>query len=291
MKERQYQSPGGLFIDKFGVPRDSDDVVRYADFLRQEAGLSDQPPVDLTKIFGHFGIRSRPAPLVDQQGLSDGLLGFMLIKDGDPAVRRRFSQAHELIEFLFHEFKTLPEWGRSYYSTHPLAKEKLCQRGAAKLLMPSSSFAPIMLEQGVSLESASVLAGMYETSLLATLNHMLTESKDNFLLVVWRYGLKPKQAVQQQAGLFGDSPVALPQKKLRIWWPPVTSAGANNGFIPLHQSVHDGSVIVKAYETGQLHYGKERFQLKGIQGDYQVQAKRITIGDEVCVLSLLQCSD
>lgn len=288
MKERQYQNPGRLFIDRFEIPKDEEAIIRYADFLREEAGLSDQPPIDLTKIFDHFGIQSHPASLVDQQGLSDGLLGFMLIKDDDPAARRRFSQAHELIEFLFHEYRTLPEWGRSYYSTHLPAKERLCQRGAAMLLMPSSSFVPIMLEQGVSLESASVLAGMYETSLLATLNRMLTASKDKLLLVVWRYGLKPKQAVQQQAGLFGDGLVASPQKKLRIWWPPVTSAGANNGFIPLHQSVHDGSVIVKAYETGQLHYGKERFQLKGIQGYYQVQAKRITVGNEACVLSLLQ---
>lgn len=105
MQKLPYQNPGKLFIERFGVPRDIDDVVRYADFLRQEAGVGDRPPIDLTKISSRFGIKSQQAPLVDQQGTSDGLWGFMLIKEDDPATRQRFSEAHELIEFLFHQIK------------------------------------------------------------------------------------------------------------------------------------------------------------------------------------------
>lgn len=287
MQKFSYQNPGRLFIEKFGVPRDVDDIVRYADFLRQAAGVSDQPPIDLKKIFDRFGIKSHQAPLVDQQGTSDGVLGFMLIKEDDPLMRQRFSEAHELIEFLFHEYKNLPEWQQSYYARHSTTKEKLCQIGAAALLMPQSSFVPAMRDNKFSFEYASTLASIYETSLLATLYRMLAECEDERLLVIWRLALKPTQEIiQAQPSLFGDSMRVLPQKKLRIWW-PVTSAGANDGFIPAHQSIHDDSIIARVYETGQLQNGSERFQLKGIHGRYDVEAKKVNIGDEICVLSLL----
>lgn len=288
MQQLPYQNPGKLFIERFGVPRDIDDVVRYADFLRQEAGVGDRPPIDLTKISSRFGIKSQQAPLVDQQGTSDGLWGFMLIKEDDPATRQRFSEAHELIEFLFHQYKSLPEWRQSYYATHNTTKEKLCQKGAAALLMPRSSFVPAMLGNEFSFEWASNLAGVYETSLLATLYRMLAESKDERLLVIWRFALKPTQEVNQgqQPSLFGHNLRVGPQKKLRIWW-SVASVDGNSVFIPPHQSIHDGSVIVEAYETGELQNSSEHLQLKGIYGRYHIQAKRVSIGDEICVLSLM----
>ena len=153
--------------------------------------------------------------------------------------------------------------------------------------MPRESFVPTMLARGVSFESASDLAGIYETSLLATLYRILAECRDERLLVIWRFALKPTQEMNQaQPSLFGADLLARPQKKLRIWW-PVTSVAANNGFIPPHQSIHDDSIIARAYETGQFQKGRERFQLKGINGRYNVEAKKVNIGDEVCVLSLL----
>ncbi len=287
MQKFPYQNPGRLFIEKFGIPRDVDDIIRYADFLRREAGVSNQPPIDLMKIFGRFGIKSHQVLLVEQQGTSDGLLGFMLIKEDDPATRQRFSEAHELIEFLFHQYKNMPEWRQSYYATHNTTKEKLCQKGAAGLLMPQESFVPAMLEHGVSFESASDLAGIFKTSLLATLYRILAECGDERLLVIWRFALKPTQEVNQaQPSLFGNDISLLPQKKLRIWW-SVTSARTNNEFIPPHQSIHDDSIIVKAYETGQFQKGSERFQLKGIYGRYNVEAKKVNVGEQMCILSLL----
>lgn len=287
MPKVSYENPGKLFIEKFGVPQDVDDVIRYTDFLRKEAGVSDQPPVDLTKIYSCFGIKSHQAPLVDQQGMSDGFRGFMLIKEDDPYTRQRFSEAHELIEFLFHQYKDLPEWRCSYYATHHTTKERLCQKGAAALLMPQSSFVPAMLAKEFSFECASDLASSYETSLLATLYRMLSECVEERLLVIWRFALKPTQEVNlAQPSLFGGDLKMMPQKRLRIWW-TVVSAGVNNKFIPEHQSIPDDSIIATAYETGLLQNGVEYFHLKGIHGRYNVEAKRVNIGNEICVFSLL----
>lgn len=287
MQNVPYQNPGQLFIKKFGVPHTIDDVISYADFLREAAGLSDQPPIDLTRIFDYFGIKSRQAPLVDQQGTSDGRLGFMLIKDDDPATRQRFSEAHELIEFLFHHYKNLPEWGHSYFATHNTTKEKLCQKGASALLMPRSSFVPAMLKNEFSFEGASNLAGIYETSLLATLYRMLAECENERLLVVWRLALKPTQEMNEaQPSLFENNLNVLPQKKLRIWW-AVNSAEASNEFIPAHQSIPNDSIIASVFETGHLQKGSELLRLRGVYGRYNIEAKKVNIADETCVLSLL----
>lgn len=287
MPKSSYENPGKLFIEKFGVPHDIDDVIRYTDFLRKEAGVSDQPPVDLTKIYRRFGIKSQQAPLVEQQGVSDGVFGFMLIKEDDPCTRQRFSEAHELVEFLFHQYKGLPEWHHSYYATHHTTKEKLCRKGAAALLMPQGSFVPAMQEKGFSFESASNLASLYETSLLATIYRMLSECEKECLLLIWRFALKRTQEVSlAQPSLFGDSWKMMPQKKLRIWW-PVVSAGVNKVFIPANQSIPDDSIIVTAYKNGKLQNGVEYFNLQGINGRYNVEAKRVNIGDEMCVFSLL----
>jgi len=40
-------------------------------------------------------------------------------------------------------------------------------------------------------------------------------------------------------------------------------------------------------ESRGLLSGSERFRLKGIGGRYRIEAKRVYMGDEMCVLSLL----
>lgn len=286
MKKRPYENPGKLFIDKYGLPHDIDDILKYTDFLYQQSKLNDQPPIDLTKIFNHFGISNHQGALNEQQGLSDGNLGFTLVKEDDPITRQRFSEAHELIEFLFHEYKNLPEWERSYYSTHHSTKEMLCQKGASALLMPRSSFAPHVLNMGVSLQSASILAKLYETSLLATLYRMLDVCVGEYLLVIWKYTLRPSQENScSQPSLFGDAISFLPEKKLRIWW-VVKSSTESKNYIPSNQSVNKDSVIVRAFETGELQQAEEFFQMRGISGKYEIEAKRVNIGDELCILSL-----
>ncbi len=99
--------PGHLFIREHGPFRNEDDIVSYADFLRTMAGLTDQPPIDLTQIHQRFGIPAPLlAPLQDQQGLLfDSETGIMLIKEDDPITRQRFTNAHELMEMCVKRTK------------------------------------------------------------------------------------------------------------------------------------------------------------------------------------------
>ena len=54
------QHPGRVFINRYGLMQVDEHVLRYADFLREEAGLDDTPPIDLARIRNHFGL---PSPI------------------------------------------------------------------------------------------------------------------------------------------------------------------------------------------------------------------------------------
>jgi len=286
-----FRHPGRAFLERYGSPHTVEDVLRYADFLRAEAGVDDQPPVDLSLIFQHFGITSHRVPLPEQQGLLfDSESGIILIKQDDPVARQRFTEAHELIEFLFEVQEEAPGWSGPWRRFAGHLKEQLCEQGAAALLMPQVSFVPLVRKLGVSMETGSWLANLYQTSFLATLFQMVRLGPGAHALVIWRYALKPTQVERlpaaEQMSLFGSDFVTLPQEELRVWWATSTQ-GLTTGFIPKHKSVPRDSLIFHAYETGLPQNGIEHVNLGKVHGRCLVEARPVTIGDECCVLSLL----
>ncbi len=284
--------PGRIFIARHGPVRHEQDVVLYADFLRKECGLGDTPPIALSRLHKHFGL---PPPLLaslpGQQGaLVDGDSGLILLDEDDPAVRQRFTNAHELMELLFAAHDVLPpddHWRRRFGEQE---KERLCELGAAHLLMPVSSLLPSLGEIGISLESGSRLAAIYETSFLATLFHMTTLGPGAHILALWRRCLKPVQErmlpSELQPSLFGDEYDLTPPKKLRVWW-STTTDGQKQHFLPKHKSVLDESLIERAYETNVVLSGADIVDFGRVAVRCVVEAKRVTVGGEVCIVSLI----
>lgn len=273
----QYRHPGEAFLSRYGRLQSEDDVSRYVEFLRQESGLSDQPPIDLTCIYHYFGMPTPlRAPLDEQQGiLVDSATGIILIKEDDPIVRQRFTEGHELMELLFDAqaqtrlTSALPNWSEP-------RKEQLCDQGAADLLMPESSFASYVNQLGISLATGRTLAHLYQTSLLATLIRMIQLGSGSHALVMWHRALKQDEANRERP---------LP-KKLRIWWRTRTK-GWMGGFIPKNKSIGSKSLIFLAQSTGRSQTGNERIDLGWGVVDCQVEAMAMQIGDKSCVLSLL----
>jgi len=276
-----YRHPGEAFLSGYGALRSEEDVFGYVEFLRCESGLSDRPPIDLECIYRHFGIPTPlRATLDEQQGiLVDSRTGIILIKENDPIVRQRFTEGHELMELLFDAHEQvrigsfLPNWSGQH-------KERLCDRGAADLLMPQSSFLPRLKEVGISLSAGRVLATLYQTSLLATLVRMIQQGSGNYALVMWHCALKPREV----RGL--SATVSQPQKKLRVWWRTQTSDWTG-GFIPKDKSIPHDSLISYAYVSGQPYSGMETIHLGWGLIDCHVEAMPIQMGDKYCVLSLL----
>ncbi len=275
-----YRHPGQAFLSQQGKLQSEGDVLRYVEFLRREASLSDEPPIDLHRIYQHFAMPTPlRAPLDEQQGiLVDSSTGIILIKETDPIVRQRFTEGHELMELLFDANEQarvgsyLPKWSEQ-------KKERLCDQGAAELLMPATSFSPRSRELGLSLATGRSLAQLYQTSLLATLVRMIQLGTGNCALVVWHTALKPTEKRQPTGRVE-------PPKKLRVWW-RIHTRDWSGGFIPRDKSVPSNSLIAQVKTSGQARDGAETLHLGWGCISCQVEATPIQIGDKSCVLSLL----
>ena len=182
-----YQHPGYGFLHQFGSLQSEADVYHYVDFLRRSAGLENSLPVNLDRIFTHFGM---PIPLrvalEDQQGiLLDSDRGVILIREGDPIERQRFTEGHELMELLFDaQDGVTAELQLQPWDT--VRKERLCDAGAAELLMPQSQFQPHLRHLGTSLGTGRSLCRLYKTSLMATLIRMVQLTRGEHALIFWK---------------------------------------------------------------------------------------------------------
>jgi hypothetical protein len=283
--------PGRMFIERYGLVQSRDDVLRYANFLRREAGIGDEPPVNLAPIFEHFGMPPpRCVALPGQQAILLDEIGLVLVNEDDPEARQRFSQAHELIERLFAAHYDALNQGRSGAHFREPYKESLCDQAAAHLLLPLSSFLPRVDVVGVGLEAASQLATEYQTSWLATLFRMVRHGPGAHVLVVWQHTLKPVQERNlpsaEQLPLLPVELIPMPEKEMRVWWSTGNHARPEL-FVPPHKSVPRDSLIFRAFDTGVCQNGEEFVNLGRIKGTCGVEAKRVTIGDKKAVISLL----
>lgn len=275
-----YRHPGHAFIEHHGPLQTEADVDRYGNFLRQSAQLDDDcPPVSLERIYTSFGIPiPRQAPLQDQQGiLVDGDRGLILIKEDDPLVRQRFTEGHELMELLFeahHQLETVQR-GEGLQAVDGY-KERLCDRGAAALLMPQHSFQARLKMLSMSLQTGRALAKDYQTSLVATLLRMVQLSSGAHGLVMWRLGWATEQAKAQ-----GSEP---PQ--LRPGW-QAFSAGWSAGRLAKADVAGPGSVVAIAPQLGQPLTGTEVVGFKGGERRCHLEVLPLRGGRQQCVLALV----
>ncbi|MEO0827377.1 MAG: hypothetical protein AAFY67_17340 [Cyanobacteria bacterium J06642_9] len=132
------------------------------------------------------------------------------------------TEGHELMELLFDAWEQVlagqsPDWQVE-------EKERWCDRGAAELLMPKSSFVPQLQTLGMSLQAGQTLAKLYTTSLMATLLHMIQHTVGSHALVMWH----PAHSRQELTHF--EAAKSLPPKELRVWWRSC-SPGWTGGFI------------------------------------------------------------
>jgi len=276
-----YQHPGRLFIKQYGVPISRESVLAYPQFLRSSAGLTESPPVDLSAIYRRFGM-AEPlrVPLVDQQGiLVDGSTGLILIKEDDAIARQRFTEGHELMELLFDAIEQAGQIERWDHDE----KERLCDQGAAELLMPRSQFTRDLQALDISLQSGRSLAKLYQTSLMSTLIHMMSHGSGSYALVLWHPAWRKKEAIAQQ-----QKPANRPQpkKKLRVRWRCCTQ-NWSGGFIPPNKSVSSDSLITQAHRIQQSQVGTEWLAICQLPIHCYVEALPIRTNAASYVLSLL----
>lgn len=280
-----YQHPGHAFLAHHGPLQREADVEAYVNFLLgsvglEAAGLESEPAVDLERIYARFEMPSpRRAPLTEQQGiLVDGDRGLILIKADDPLVRQRFTEGHELMELLFEA----QEQQRTGWQVKGDRKERLCDRGAASLLMPAASFGARLKNLGCSIGTAKKLAADYRMSLLATLVRMMQLGDGAHCLVVWRLGWATAAEKAQ-----GSEP---PQ--LRVWW-RIATADWSAGLPTINRVVDPQSVVQVAHNMDQFLTGTEGWRSSAQTSERRCswEALPMKVGKRRCVVSLLHDLD
>ncbi len=285
-----YQNPAKLFLANQNVVSLSD-VIKYTIFLRESAGINASPPVDLLKIYNHFGI---PHPKLVTLPGQEGATVFnsdkpqILIHQGDKLTRRRFTESHELIEFLIHE---LPGGFRSDWLKETIFgtnKERICLAGAANLLMPKESFLPETQRLGVSFETGKQLAELYQVSLIAALFRIADLFPGQAVVVFWRMKntkaeLKRK-IPDHQIRMFPDRPPDLAVPKLRVEW---AYGEYKNCFIPKNKSIPDNSSVYSAWKLERFTGGEELLPFgRGLKG--YLENLPLSIGGERRVLTFIR---
>lgn len=286
-----YSHPGKLFVKQFGPAESADDVQRFVRFLRAEAQVDLTPPIDLTRIFARFGIpQPRRIPLPNLQGmLVNPERGIILINQDDPETRQRFTEAHELMELLFSALHQGSGWAaREAGGFNHSTKERLCNEGAAELLMPRTAINARIAEQGLSYSTARLIATDFAVSVTAALVQMARVGPGCHAVVVWRRKNKPKemrsQISPQQTSLFGDVAHTLPPKKLRVEWSLSTPS---TPYIPPDKSIPDQSSIGLAWAEGVFVSGHDYLDLGGVQGTCMSENNPFEVEGERHVLSLI----
>jgi hypothetical protein len=287
-----FTNPGQAFIDLQGQIAEVDDVLRYAAYLRDQAGLTSAPPVDLHRIYSHFGIPlpiRRPLP--DLQGiLVNPHTGVIIVNSDDVPMRQRFTEAHELMEMLFACLKPGTGWAarRRVGPFRLQTKEKLCDAGAAELLMPNDSFGMSVRRLGVGYHAARQLAAFYQVSTTAALVQMVRLGPGCHAVVLWRMKNKPSEKRDAlgagQLPLLGMPERAPAAPKLRVEW-AITGPGAP--YIPKDKSVPADCSVHMAWESGTFTQGEDCLELGGKMGVFGCESQPFEVEGERCVLSLL----
>lgn len=287
----KYQNPAKLFLEHNQV-LDFTDILDYVYFLRNQSGLTENPPVNLNAIHKTFGIpfphkiamQKQYGALVEIEGVPQ-----IFLKKDDPYFRQRFSQAHELIELLFIELSDEFRFDGLRENIFGGKKENMCQKGAAHLLMPENSFQPKALELGLSFQAGVSISKIYEVSLTAALFRLVDQFPNSGAVILWKMKNKPsemkRRVPENQFAMPGFNSSAIAQTKLRVEW---AYGKFKNIYIPKDKSIPKESLVYQTWNTNNYSSGVEVFPFGKSNTSALVESIPVRIEKERFVLSLVR---
>lgn len=270
-------------------------VRHYALYLLRTANAFHLP-VDPRTVQRYFGLpEPTEALLPGQRGFLEGDELRIYLNADDPPTMRRFTFAHELMEKLFWALKEdeADTWvrGDALYETLMTQKERLCDIGAAELLMPLPLFQD-MVPRPLYLAWAWYLASELGLSLTSVVWRIFEATSTEGALVIWRYGYSPREEAQcaiPQLTLFDNLGESGPPKKMRVVWS--LASPSIDGFIPKHKSAPGESSIYQAYEEDMPTSGFDELDLRALRGRYFVESFPFNVRRERHVMSLIHQHD
>lgn len=293
--------PGYTFIQRYehGLPETKKELAQcvraYAHYLRRESGQADHLPVDMETIFNQFSLHAQPGAFktsaleIDGVNLAD--LGIIIYDSSDPFTRQRYTQAHELMESLVAALRgnQYPAFLDDYFEADK--KERLCNWGAALLLMPLQPFDNLVSQHGIGIAAAEKVSQFFQTSRFSTLWHMVNCYPRECGLIIWKRAYKPTELPRvpdaDQLALWDSDDQFGPGKKLRVQWVVFGPEIKRLIWVPKHKSIDDDSLIAQAEEGDVIKVGREHVDLGDLNGEFRMEAVPFVAGDETYVLSLV----
>jgi len=123
-------------------------------------------PLTLDRLAAGVGYRWREAPLAGRDGLLEPASKTILLAAGQPATRQRFTLAHEVMHHLIESDGDLLSDLHDVYEGRALevALERLCNLGAAEMLIPGEQVAREAAAAGPNPRLVWELAGRHGVS-------------------------------------------------------------------------------------------------------------------------------
>lgn len=267
------------------------DLLRhYAIFVLQSSDAY-RLPVPLNSIRSRFALPVHHGSLDSaQHGFTTDSLHIYLNADDLPTVQH-FTFAHEVMELLFLAVRegAADDWmSDDLFVAVQQEKERLCETGAADLLLPAPLFADLVSQQPFSLAWAKRIAARCGVSLTATVWRTLELGLANALFVVWRFTHSSAQYVPSAVGqtnFFGPPEVMDPPRKMRI--DRVLAPPGFDRYVPKQKSVEADTAVHRAYVESRATEGQDELDLGAVKGSFLVEAIPFLTNGERRVMSLI----
>jgi IrrE N-terminal-like domain len=268
-----------------------EDLVRgYAHYLLKEARVY-QLPIKLDVIRHHFNfpVHYQQLPPEERGCITDDLR--IYLNAGDRSTVQQFTLAHEFMEVLFFALKegAADDWmSDQLFEALQKRKERLCDAGAAELLMPLPLFREFVSQSPVSLKWAQEIAFYCKLSLMAILRQIVESDLSPMALIFWSHKHRPKEFVPSKIGqgnLFGSMEEMDPPKKMRV--DRCFISPGLQLYVPRDKSVPLTSSIHRAYVEGVTTAEFEEIDLVNIRGRYFVESLPYNVTGERQVMSLI----
>lgn len=147
----------------------------------------DEPPFD---VFQYAEMRN--AQIVEEPNLpAHGILdkngnGYIIKIDSElPLTRRRFTICHELVHTFFEDASWKFRLGAKKVETESEEEEKLCDFGAAELLMPATAFKNFVSDRRRNFELVRDIAEIFQVSTEAAAIRVVRIVEEPFAFIRW----------------------------------------------------------------------------------------------------------
>ena len=250
-QKSDFRHPGREFIRINGLPGSLSNIQAYVqdytEYLRAETDQLEAPPVSVDSIYQHFGIYTALKE-IEQDGLAMFDQGAVLVKRNSSIARQRFTKAHELVEFLFDE---LISGSGSYGKELTIKKERLCNIGASRLLMPREWVGAMVDLDIPRFEMIGQVRRSFNVSVTAASFAAIEFLPTMSTVVEWRlmHSSLEEWVIQSQSHNKGVIQGASFMKKLRVKW-AFTHPKSSYRFFSNYDSASDQSILYQVYHEG-----------------------------------------